>query len=248
MKLRCGRRLLQAHLWCQEAPARRRAHHRRLRLRDDVRRGGDGLLQAAYAASGQDRLPAPDRLRSHPRGTVYALREKGTGLWNNCVIWKPDPRTRHTIICAEASGHNDILVKGRKVSCTAQRIHKVGFCTTARCCLTPTLAWHQVLWTLTQQSISPRAAKAAHACMVWDCNIKADVVQWKYTILCDKTIFNIWKTQKKRAPFGTLNLCTHCAAGQTDDLRNSRLISRTRKTVIWSYEKNGKSQFLLSFA
>ena len=26
--------------------------------------------------------------------------------------------------------------------------------------------------------------------------------------------------QKKRAPFGTLNLCTHRAAGQTDDLRN----------------------------
>ena len=26
--------------------------------------------------------------------------------------------------------------------------------------------------------------------------------------------------QKKRVPFETLNLCTHCAAGQTDDLRN----------------------------
>lgn len=26
--------------------------------------------------------------------------------------------------------------------------------------------------------------------------------------------------KKKRVPFGTPNLCTHCAAGRADDLRN----------------------------
>ena len=38
---------------------------------------------------------------------------------------------------------------------------------------------------------------------------------------CDLIRASLGKVKKRRAPFGTLNLCTRCAAGQADDLRKS---------------------------
>lgn len=42
---------------------------------------------------------------------------------------------------AEASGRNDILVEGRKVSGTAQRSPAGASCIMGHCCSTPTPAW-----------------------------------------------------------------------------------------------------------
>jgi dihydrolipoamide dehydrogenase len=50
-----------------------RRHRRQLRLRNDLRRGHDGQLQAADPAPHEDRLPASHRLRDRPRSAVHDL-------------------------------------------------------------------------------------------------------------------------------------------------------------------------------
>ena len=64
---------------------------------------------------------------------------------------------------AEASGRNDILVEGRKVSGTAQRLCKVGFCTTARCCSMPIPIWSPVPCRWIRRSSAPRAQSPSAA-------------------------------------------------------------------------------------